>query len=394
MPRKVFGSHRWQDRSRRHVWAVMRGTLGDPGASPRRRCVSTAAAGVRDLNRGGDKRNRTLVPILMLSLLPAASAHAAVSASPEALAMEPPRVASAGAVASTPRAADVGGFDRPGTTLRLTAQCISMPPRIVLASISASPAVTRVCLWARVWFGERTDSGCTREMVLQGTSEHTSSWSAHEADGTPISVVANHSKDATDSHLLRLQLDRPNLPNGCARAEWWEGTDAGPTTRIARGPWRRTFRLNRFSESGLPTANFVALGRDLLQHHHTPGVRVGAVHPRGTFSVAWSATRGDGQVRTRRLVGLLERRASPDRTSCNPRQAVGCTRHPEAHDHGSRDHTHQMDQALDPAPPTHKLGRLALRDTAVAPEDRCVDWPSGAAHHDVRRRRVGAPRRR
>ena len=178
--------------------------------------------------------------------------------------------------------------------------------------------------------------------------------------GTPISVVANHSKDATDSHLLRLQLDRPNLPNGCARAEWWEGTDAAPDHACSAWPVEADVppngspRVASPQQISLPWGETSSSTITLREYEWAPSIL------EGLCSVAWSATRGDGQVRTRRLVGLLERRASPDRTSCNPRQAVGCTRHPEADDHGTRDHTHQMDQALDPARPTHTLGRLAL----------------------------------
>ena len=189
-------------------------------------------------------RKRTLVPVLTLWLLPAAGVVAGASESPGTLAKASPSGVHVATIAAAkfPRAADVGvRAAEYGARFDGRVHIDAAAHRLGFDFDFNPPDET--LLWARVWLGERTESGCTREVVLQGTSRHTSSWSAHEADGETISVAADYSKDATGIHLLRFQLDRPNLPDGCARAEWWEGSDTGPTTRVVKGLWKRTFRL-------------------------------------------------------------------------------------------------------------------------------------------------------
>ena len=187
-------------------------------------------------------RKRTLMPIVLLSLSPAAGVHYAASEGAEALTEQLPRVAATTGAASTPRAGDVwvrsaqhgarfdGRVHIDASSHRLGFDFRLNPPN-------------EGSLWARVWFGEREEKGCTREVVLQGTSRHTSSWSVHEADGTPISIAANYSENAAGIHRVRFQLDRPKLPDGCAAAEWWEGNETGPTKRVVKGNSNRLFRL-------------------------------------------------------------------------------------------------------------------------------------------------------
>lgn len=185
---------------------------------------------------------RGLVPVLTLLLLPTPAIAAVASDSSGALGMGFPGRVAAAAPVSSARAADVAvrAAER-GAHFDGRAHVDAAAHRLGFDYRFNPPDDTK--LWARVWFGERTENGCTREIVLQGTSRHTSSWSAHEADGETISVVADYSKNAAGIHMVRFQLDRPNLPDGCARAEWWEGSDTGPTKRLVKGTARRTFRL-------------------------------------------------------------------------------------------------------------------------------------------------------
>ena len=88
--------------------------------------------------------------------------------------------------------------------------------------------------WGVVVLGESDgDGGCTREVVVQGRSKDASTWVVREAGGAAVPVVADYS--ASGYRQLRVQLDRPALPDGCAVAELWSGGAGGPTQLITAG---------------------------------------------------------------------------------------------------------------------------------------------------------------
>ncbi len=105
-----------------------------------------------------------------------------------------------------------------------------------LQRIGLSISFTRpdATTWGRVWLGERNgNGGCTREVVVQGRSTDASAWVVREAGGGAVPVDADYS--ASGFRQLRVELDRPALPDACTVAELWSGTTSGPTQLISAG---------------------------------------------------------------------------------------------------------------------------------------------------------------
>src|SRR5687768_11213312 len=117
-------------------------------------------------------RNRTLFPIVVLAMLPL-GAHAAAARGVTILA---DRASSpVAAAAGTPRSALVWArLPERGAGLIGTVHIDAGLERLGF-TFSFNPP-DRGSLWARVWFGNLDDDGCTHEVVAQGTSRHTSSW--------------------------------------------------------------------------------------------------------------------------------------------------------------------------------------------------------------------------
>ena len=184
-------------------------------------------------------------------------------------------------------------------------------------------------IWGRVWLGEPTGGGgCTHGVVLQGSSKDASTWVAREAGGAAVPVVADYS--ATAYRQLRVQLDRPGLPDGCAVAELWSGNAGGPTQLIKTGERILTDKvlersvLARFKVKyrvpfGRTTVTDVGLSTDLRRPSVITDVVLG-------LAPGSAGSGGRGRVRADRL-GLLGRRVDGGRPTGHPGRALG---HPGA----------------------------------------------------------------
>jgi hypothetical protein len=170
-------------------------------------------------------RSRALILALVAPLLAAAGSSPGHAEDSDGV------TARAAAVAS-PRF----GFarvDDAGSGTHLTAG-IHVDPGLERLGLSVSFIRPDTSTWGRVWLGEPTGGGgCTHEVVLQGSSKDASTWVAREAGGAAVPVVADYSESAY--RQLRVQLDRPGLPDGCAVAELWSGNAGGPTQLVKAG---------------------------------------------------------------------------------------------------------------------------------------------------------------
>jgi hypothetical protein len=165
---------------------------------------------------------------LTLSLV--APLLAAVASSPGHADDSDPATSKAAAAAS-PRVG-YARVDDPGNGTHLSAG-VHVDPGLERLGLSVSFTRPDTNTWGRVWLGEPAGDGCTREVVLQGRSKDASTWVARGAGGAAIPVVADHSASAY--RQLRLQLDRPGLPDGCVVAELWTGGPGGPTELVKTG---------------------------------------------------------------------------------------------------------------------------------------------------------------
>jgi hypothetical protein len=214
-------------------------------------------------------RKLSLIPILALSLLPPSGAYAGVATVGPADG-EPQARAAATTAAGSARSAFLSlHLPERGAGLSGRVHVDAAAERLGF-DFSFNPPQDG-SLWARVWVGDRDGDRCTREVVLQGTSAETSSWNAHEADGTPIPATADYSVDTPGEHRLRFQLDRPQLPTGCVRAEWWEGDDVGPTASVKNGRPRRLFLLEGTPVVGSPRQLSLPWGETTVRTITVPG---------------------------------------------------------------------------------------------------------------------------
>ncbi len=88
--------------------------------------------------------------------------------------------------------------------------------------------------WGRVWVGKRDGKGgCTRTVVMQGSSADISTWTVREPGGALVPIAKDYSRPGSGTRLL--ELNRPTLPDACVVAELWRGDSGGPQDAVAVG---------------------------------------------------------------------------------------------------------------------------------------------------------------